>query len=80
MTDSAVTPRLLLLVPWLEMGGADKFNLDLIGQLRQQGWQVLVATTLPSAHPWFARFAGYSQTFSCSTSRGWRTYPAFYGS
>ncbi len=78
MTDDTVPPRLLLLVPWLEMGGADKFNLDLLRQLRQWGWQVLIATTLPSAHPWFARFARYSQDiFLFDRQRRMADYPAF---
>ncbi len=48
--------RVLLLVPWLEMGGADKFNLDLIGQLIRQGWEVSVAATLEALHRWLSHF------------------------
>ena len=55
--DSGTAPRILLLVPWLAMGGADKFNLDLLTQLTRRGWQVCVATTLLSDHPWLPRFA-----------------------
>ena len=43
--DSGTAPRILLLVPWLAMGGADKFNLDLLTQLTQRGWHACVATT-----------------------------------
>ena len=50
-------PRLLLIVPWLAMGGSDKFNLDLLGQLVRRGWEVTIATTLSSDHPWLAQFA-----------------------
>ena len=50
-------PRLLLIVPWLALGGADKFNLDLLGQLVRRGWEVTIATTLSGAHPWLAQFA-----------------------
>ncbi len=50
-------PRLLLLVPWLAMGGSDKFNLDLLGQLVRRGWEVTIATTLSGDHPWLAQFA-----------------------
>ena len=50
-------PRLLLIVPWLALGGADKFNLDLLGQLVQRGWEVTIATTLSGDHPWLAQFA-----------------------
>jgi glycosyltransferase involved in cell wall biosynthesis/Flp pilus assembly protein TadD len=49
--------RLLMLVPWLAMGGADKFNLDLISQLRNQGWDVTVASTAEGDHAWLPEFA-----------------------
>lgn len=67
MTESALlrpenrlqrgAPRLLLLAPWLAMGGADKFNLDLLAQLTQRGWAVTVVTTLPGDHSWLPHFA-----------------------
>ena len=49
--------RLLLIVPWLALGGADKFNLDLLAQLVRRGWEVTIATTLSGEHPWLAQFA-----------------------
>ena len=53
-------PRLLLIVPWLAVGGSDKFNLDLLAQLVQRGWEVTIATTLSGDHPWAAQFARYT--------------------
>jgi glycosyltransferase involved in cell wall biosynthesis len=45
--------RLLLLVPHLELGGADKFNLDLVRlMIRDHGYEVTVAATLSDAAPW----------------------------
>jgi glycosyltransferase involved in cell wall biosynthesis len=47
------TRRLLMLAPHLEIGGADKFNLDLITCLqRDHGYEVSVVTTLSSPHRW----------------------------
>src|SRR5690606_2540416 len=51
-------PRLLLIVPWLTVGGADKFNLDLIPQLKRRGWEISIATTLPGDHSWLPVFSG----------------------
>jgi len=49
-------PRLLLVAPWLRMGGADRFNLDALRSLTRAGdWQATVATTL-SGHPWLPEF------------------------
>lgn len=42
--------RLLLVVPWMTVGGADKFNLDLLDQLGRFGWEVTVATTIDGSH------------------------------
>jgi glycosyltransferase involved in cell wall biosynthesis len=53
-------PRLLMILPWLAMGGADKFNLDLLDQLGRQGWEVTIATTLNSDDRWLAEFARFT--------------------
>lgn len=49
--------RLLMIVPWFAMGGADKFNLDVIAQLRQRHWDVTVASTMEGDHSWLSEFA-----------------------
>lgn len=76
--DSGTVPRILLLVPWLAIGGADKFNLDLLSQLTRRGWKVYVATTLPSDHPWFQRFARLtSDIFLLDKTHHIAEYPQF---
>ncbi|HVM59858.1 MAG TPA: glycosyltransferase [Verrucomicrobiae bacterium] len=50
-------PRLLFIVPFLELGGADKFNLDLIHQLQKnQGWEVSVVSTRRAKDVWQHEF------------------------
>jgi glycosyltransferase involved in cell wall biosynthesis len=49
--------RILLILPWMAMGGADKFNLDLMDQLAEQGYEISVATTLPDNYQWYRAFA-----------------------
>lgn len=53
-------PRLLMVVPWLATGGADKFNLDLVQQLTDRGWEVTLAATLESDHEWLPQFSRYT--------------------
>jgi glycosyltransferase involved in cell wall biosynthesis len=48
--------RLLLIIPWLTMGGADKFNVRMIEQLVARGWEITVATTLEGDQAWLAQF------------------------
>lgn len=53
-------PRLLMLVPWLTMGGSDKFNLDVVEQLSGRGWEVTLATTLAGDNVWLPEFARFT--------------------
>lgn len=48
--------RVLWLIPWLNMGGADKFNLDAITGLEKKGIQNFILTTQPSQHEWQQKF------------------------
>ncbi len=52
--------RLLMIVPWMRMGGADKFNLDLVEQLTGRGWEVTIASTLPGSDAWLPAFARFT--------------------
>ena len=52
--------RILFIVPWLTVGGADKANLDAVAHLVDQGWDVTVATTLDGDHSWESEFARYT--------------------
>lgn len=56
--------RVLMLLPWLEMGGADQFNLDLIRTLPQE-YEVSVITTLPDQNPWKQRFGDLTDEVYC---------------
>ncbi|MCW5755418.1 MAG: glycosyltransferase [Phycisphaeraceae bacterium] len=53
-------PRLLMVLPWMRMGGADKFNLDLVEQLTARGWQITIATTTGDANGWMPAFARHT--------------------
>ncbi len=49
-------PRVLMIVPWLTTGGADKFNLDLVEQLSQRGWEITIAATAQGDNSWLPAF------------------------
>lgn len=49
--------RVLWLIPWLNMGGADKFNLDAMTGLQQKGVQNFILTTQATEqHEWQQKF------------------------
>lgn len=48
--------RALFLIPWMEVGGADRVNIDWISGLIDHGYEISVCATLKSAQRWAARF------------------------
>jgi glycosyltransferase involved in cell wall biosynthesis len=48
--------KILFLFPHFEVGGADKFNLDLIQMLADNDYAITIATTLKSLNPWQKHF------------------------
>lgn len=51
---------ILMIVPWLVMGGADKFNLSLVQQLSCRGWRITIASTESGNDVWYGEFARYT--------------------
>jgi glycosyltransferase involved in cell wall biosynthesis len=52
--------RLLMILPWLNMGGSDKFNLDLIEQLKKNNWEVSIVTTAYGDYSWESEFSRFT--------------------
>ena len=53
--------RILMIVPWLDLGGSEKFNLDLLRELvLHHEFEVTIVTTLTSFHRWFHEFYRYT--------------------
>ncbi len=50
------TPHLLIILPWLVMGGAERFTLNLIDQLILKGWKISIVTTALSENEWLPEF------------------------
>ena len=57
--------RVLFIVPWLAVGGSDKFNLDLVQLLSRRGYEFTIATTLRSDHSWMSMFAKTTPDIFC---------------
>jgi len=53
--------RLLLVLPWLVMGGAERFTLNLMDQLINHKWELSVVATAPSDHQWLHEFEKRSE-------------------
>ena len=48
--------RILMLIPWMVMGGADLFNLDVCARLDKERFEIGIITTQPSENSWQQRF------------------------
>ncbi|MFN7037360.1 MAG: glycosyltransferase, partial [Bellilinea sp.] len=72
--------RLLLILPWLVMGGAERFALNLMEQLHKHGWQVTVVATAPAEQTWLYDFAKRSEdVFILPHFVPVKDYPRFLG-
>jgi glycosyltransferase involved in cell wall biosynthesis len=74
--------RLLMLAPHLELGGSDKFNLDLIECLqRDHAYEVSIITTRSSPHRWREHFERLTaDIFALHTFLLVEDYPQFISS
>jgi glycosyltransferase involved in cell wall biosynthesis len=48
--------HLLIIMPWLVMGGTERFILSMMDQLIERGWMITIASTAQSDHPWLSEF------------------------
>ncbi|KAM9976541.1 hypothetical protein ACTFIR_010382 [Dictyostelium discoideum] len=73
------TPRILLILPWLNTGGADKFNLNLCKQLVEKGWEITIVTTIESDNKWLSRFQLYTPDIFLFNEKflPYSSYPSF---
>jgi glycosyltransferase involved in cell wall biosynthesis len=57
LSPNAHGRRILFLVPWMVVGGADRVNLDLIEGLVGRGHDITVCATLDADHRWAYKFS-----------------------
>lgn len=70
--------KILLIVPGLVMGGADKFNLSLVQQLTCHGWRVAIASTETGNDIWYDEFIRYTaDIFLLHKMMELKEYPCF---
>ena len=59
--------KVLMIVPWMVVGGADKFNLDVISKVDKSKYEFIVVTTLPNGNPWRQKFEEYATVYDLTT-------------
>lgn len=48
--------NILMLIPWMEMGGADRFNLTIVEKIDKTRFSVTIVCTVPGENRWRGRF------------------------
>lgn len=69
--------RLLFIFPWFKVGGADKFNLDLISRLDRNKFDITIVTTETSDYIWRQKFEKYAEVFDLTSFLHRQDWPAF---
>ena len=69
--------RLLFILPWFKVGGADKFNLDLISRLDKNKFDITIVTTETSDYVWRQKFEKYAEVFDLTSFLHRKDWPAF---
>ena len=51
--------HVMMLLPWMEMGGADLFNLDICRKIDKDRFEISILTTVPAEQSWRQLFEEY---------------------
>ena len=59
--------NILMIIPWMTTGGADKFNIDFLKGLDKEKYDVTVITTEPQVNNYRQEFEKYSTVYDLTT-------------
>lgn len=73
--DSIVVPKrkkdektkILMIIPWMTTGGADKFNLDLISRIDKEKFDFIILTSQPNVNNWRQDFEQHAIIYDLTT-------------
>lgn len=69
--------NLLFIFPWFHVGGADKFNYDLIANLDKNKYNITIVTTEPSEYVWRSKFEKHATVFDLTSFLQRKDWAAF---
>lgn len=69
--------NLLFIFPWFKLGGADKFNYDLLSNLDKEKYNITIITTEPCDYVWRQRFEKFATIFDLTSFLHRKNWPAF---
>lgn len=59
--------NILMIIPWMTVGGADKFNLDIIKRSNKEKYNFTIICTEPNSNQWRQNFEEYATVYDLTT-------------
>ena len=69
--------NILMIVPWMVMGGADRFNLELLKRLDKEKFSFTVISTEPERNSYRQEFEKYCTVYDLTTFIDQKYWPSF---
>ncbi|MBO5479009.1 MAG: glycosyltransferase [Clostridia bacterium] len=69
--------NILMMIPWMVTGGADKFNLDLISRLDKNRYHVIILLTEPNVNVYRQEFEQHATVYDLTTFLDQKYWIAF---
>lgn len=69
--------NILMMIPWMVTGGADKFNLDLIAGLDKNKFSITIISTEPNVNRYRQEFEKYATVYDLTTFLDQKYWTAF---
>lgn len=59
--------NILIIIPWMTVGGADKFNLDIVKRIDKKKYNFIIISTEPNRNDWRQLFEEYATVYDLTT-------------
>ena len=69
--------HILMIIPWMVMGGADQFNFDLISRIDKSKFDITIVTTEPAINIYRQKFEEYATVYDLTTFLNQKYWLAF---
>ena len=69
--------NVLMILPWMITGGADRFNLNLVSKMDRNKFKFTIITTVPSKNEWRMHFEKYAEVYDITTFLDMKDWTSF---
>ena len=69
--------HILMIIPWMTVGGADKFNLDIIKRSNKDKYKFTIISTEPNENQWRQEFEEYATVYDLTTFLNRKDWTSF---